>query len=199
MIHVTPIPSTIELDTPAFTLGVTNTAGASTAAVSANSTLLAFDATLPDAITYGQSGAVGSATVASRRDHAHAMAAADTVTAASAAEVETATSTTVFVSPGTTKYHPGVAKCWGSISSDGSLSQGYNCSSGKDSTGVYTVTIGDDFDTTTYARLAAMREPVPYVCTTSNVAVGSYKVRGYNTTDQSAIDIDFGTVAFGNQ
>lgn len=74
-IQITPIPRLTVLTVPAFTLGTTNAAGDALTAVASNSTLLAFDATLPDAITYGQSGATGSATVASRRDHAHAMAA----------------------------------------------------------------------------------------------------------------------------
>ena len=74
-IHVTPIPKLTTLTTPAFTLGTVNTAGSAITAVASDSTLLAFDATVPDAITFGQSGAAGSATVASRRDHAHAMAA----------------------------------------------------------------------------------------------------------------------------
>jgi len=74
-IHVTPIPKLTVLTVPAFTLGTANAAGAAVTSIASNSTLLAFDATLPDAITYGQSGAVGAAAVASRRDHAHAMAA----------------------------------------------------------------------------------------------------------------------------
>jgi|TARA_R110002020_G_scaffold54812_2_gene152523 hypothetical protein len=73
-INVTPIPRLIDLAVPAFTLGTTNAAGDAETAVASNSTLLAFDATLPDAITFGQSGSAGSAVVTSRRDHAHAMA-----------------------------------------------------------------------------------------------------------------------------
>jgi len=61
------------LAAPSLTLGTSNSAGGAATAFATNSTILAFDATLPDAITFGQSGAVGSATVASRRDHAHAM------------------------------------------------------------------------------------------------------------------------------
>jgi hypothetical protein len=72
-IVVTPIPRLIDLAVPAFTLGTANAAGAAETAVASNSTLLAFDAVVPDAITFGQSGDVGSAVVASRRDHAHAM------------------------------------------------------------------------------------------------------------------------------
>jgi len=68
-IVITPIPSTIDLTAPAFQLGVTNTAGAAVTAVASNSTLLAFDASNPAAVA--ASAAVGSATVAARRDHAH--------------------------------------------------------------------------------------------------------------------------------
>jgi len=73
-IQVTPIPRLTNLTTPAFTLGTVNTAGSAITGVASDSTLLTFDGTLPDAITFGQSGATGSATVASRRDHSHAMA-----------------------------------------------------------------------------------------------------------------------------
>jgi uncharacterized protein YcfJ len=77
-INVTPIPRLIDLAAPAFSLGTANAAGSAVTAVSSNSTLLAFDTTLPDAITYGQSGAVGSSTTAARRSHVHAMAAEPT-------------------------------------------------------------------------------------------------------------------------
>ena len=72
-IYVTPIPRLIDLAAPAFTLGTANAAGSAETAVASDSTLLVFDTTVPDAITFGQSGAAGSATVAARRDHAHAM------------------------------------------------------------------------------------------------------------------------------
>ena len=72
-IIVTPIPSTIELAEPAFSMGLVNTAGAATTAISSNSTILLFDTTVPDALTFSQSGATGSASTAARRDHAHAM------------------------------------------------------------------------------------------------------------------------------
>ena len=67
-IVITPIPSTIELAAPAFQLGTTNTAGAAVTAVASNSTLLSFDTTVPSS---PGTVAVGSATVASRRDHVH--------------------------------------------------------------------------------------------------------------------------------
>lgn len=74
-IQVTPIPRLTVLTVPAFTLGSANAAGSATTAIASDSTLLAFDGTLPDAITFGQSGAAGVAAVTSRRDHAHAMVA----------------------------------------------------------------------------------------------------------------------------
>jgi len=73
-IHVTPIPKTVALTTPAFTLGTANAAGAALTAVASNSTLAAFDATVPTTIAYGASAAAGSAAVAGRRDHTHGMA-----------------------------------------------------------------------------------------------------------------------------
>tara|TARA_R110000787_G_scaffold135488_1_gene247779 strand:+ start:752 stop:1291 length:540 start_codon:yes stop_codon:yes gene_type:complete len=79
-INVTPIPKLTAMAAPTFTLGTANAAGDALTAVASNSTLLAFDATLPDAITFSQSGSVGVATVSSRRDHAHAMAAEPAVT-----------------------------------------------------------------------------------------------------------------------
>lgn len=68
-IVITPIPSTIELAAPAFQLGTTNIAGGAVTAVASNSTLLTFDASNPSAVAASPS--VGTATVSSRRDHAH--------------------------------------------------------------------------------------------------------------------------------
>jgi len=42
-IHVTPIPSTIDLTTPAFVLGETNTAGAQATAIASDSGLALFN------------------------------------------------------------------------------------------------------------------------------------------------------------
>jgi len=67
-IQVTPIPRLTVLAVPAFELGVANTAGTAISAVASDATLLAFDTTLPAAVGVS---AVGSATVAPRRDHVH--------------------------------------------------------------------------------------------------------------------------------
>ena len=69
-IHVTPIPRLTALTTPAFTLGTANAAGDALTAVPSNSTLLAFDVTIPE--TTSTSSTVGSAVTAARRDHVHA-------------------------------------------------------------------------------------------------------------------------------
>tara|TARA_R110002110_G_scaffold408150_1_gene629550 strand:- start:536 stop:1255 length:720 start_codon:yes stop_codon:yes gene_type:complete len=69
-IHVTPIPRLIDLAVPAFTLGTSNAAGSAATAVASDSTLLAFDATVPTTIATA-SAAAGSATVTARRDHVH--------------------------------------------------------------------------------------------------------------------------------
>lgn len=68
-IHVTPIPRLTSLTTPAFTLGTANAAGSALTSIASDSTLLAFDTTLPAQVG---TAAVGSATTAPRRDHVHA-------------------------------------------------------------------------------------------------------------------------------
>ena len=58
--------------TPALVLGTANTPGAAGTFIRTDDTLLVFDATTPAAVAYV--GAAGAATVAPRRDHAHAVA-----------------------------------------------------------------------------------------------------------------------------
>jgi hypothetical protein len=72
-IQVTPIPRLTVLTAPAFTLGTANTAGSAVTAVASDSTLAAFDATVPTTIAYGASAAAGSVALASHRDHTHGM------------------------------------------------------------------------------------------------------------------------------
>ena len=68
-INVTPIPRLTTLTTPAFTLGTANAAGDAITAVASNSTLLAYDTTVP-AETAAIS-AVGDSGTAARRNHVH--------------------------------------------------------------------------------------------------------------------------------
>jgi len=67
-IQVTPIPRLTSFAAPALTLGTTNAAGTADTTIATDSTILAFDTTLPAAVG---TAAVGSATVAPRRDHVH--------------------------------------------------------------------------------------------------------------------------------
>ena len=148
-INVTPIPSLIDLGVPAFTLGTSNAAGSAETAVASNSTLLAFDATVPTTIAYSATAAAGSAVVTARRDHTHGMAAEPTPTVASVAEMEAASSTSVFVTPGRTQNHPGITKAW-CHGTDGNLVSSYNVSGiANDSAGINTYTIATDFSATT--------------------------------------------------
>jgi len=148
-IQVTPIPRLTVLAVPAFTLGTSNAAGSATTAVSSDSTLLAFDGTDPDAITFGQSAVVGVATVASRRDHAHAMA--TETTGATQVQMEAETDVDAFVPPDLVKYSPGVAKVWFKHVHFTTVPASYNVTSvANNSTGVYTVTIANDMSSVNY-------------------------------------------------
>lgn len=77
------------------------------------------------------------------------------LSAASQAEMEAATSNTVAATPGTTQYHPGVAKFWGKWNDAGSLLASYNITSITDTAvGDHTVNIGTDFSSGNYAVVA---------------------------------------------
>ena len=134
--------------TPSLTLGTANAAGSLASAIRSDSTLLTFDAVLPDAITFGQSGDVGTATVASRRDHAHGMASETAIPTASEAEMVAASSTSVYVTPGRQQYHPGSGKAWchwETVTSTSILSQ-YGVDSLTDGgTGITTINFTTDF------------------------------------------------------
>ena len=168
-IQVTPIPRLTTLTTPAFTLGTANAAGDALTAVASNSTLLAFDTTLPAATG---TAAVGSATTATRRDHVHASNIAATQT-----EQEAGSSTTVFVSPGRQQFHQSAAKVWCYINTDGTLRAGnYGVSSVTDTaTGSRTINFATAFDTADQYVVAHCL----------NNALGYIQVSSYNTDAQA--------------
>jgi len=125
-INVTPIPRLIDLAAPAFTLGTANAAGSAVTAVASDATLLAFDALAVDAITFGQTGSVGTATVAPRRDHVHAME--SVTTASSSAKAWSRTG------------------AWPGSGSNFTISDSYNVDSIADNgTGLFTHTWTTDF------------------------------------------------------
>lgn len=68
--------------TPAVVLGTAAAAGSATSYVATDATIVAFDATVPATQAMGDSAAAGSAVVAARRDHKHAMPALGTTAAA---------------------------------------------------------------------------------------------------------------------
>ncbi len=64
--------------TPAVNLGTAAAAGSIDEAIRRDSTVVAFDATAPSTQAFGDSAVVGTAAVAARRDHKHAMPATPT-------------------------------------------------------------------------------------------------------------------------
>jgi hypothetical protein len=198
-INVTPIPRLLDLAAPAFTLGTANAAGSAQTAVASDSTLLAFDTTLPDAITFGQSGAVGTSETAARRSHAHAMAAEPVAAAATQAEQEAGTSTTVFVTPGRQQYHESTVKVWGTAGDTGVIaSPSYNVASfGKNSTGNYTITFDVDFSDNDQGIGITMKDQTGEI-TTASPATGTIIVKTHDDGGTLA-DRAFSWVFSGDQ
>ncbi len=64
--------------TPSVALGTAAVAGSSSDAVRTDSTIVAFDATVPSTQAFGDTASAGVAAVAARRDHKHAMPATPT-------------------------------------------------------------------------------------------------------------------------
>lgn len=72
--HAMPtIPAAAAGGTPSVVLGTAAAAGSATTFLRDDDTILAFDVTAPSTQAFGDSAAVGTATVAARRDHKHAM------------------------------------------------------------------------------------------------------------------------------
>lgn len=74
-IHVTPIPKLTVYATPTNTFSTTAAAGSENSSIRSDAALAVFNTSVPDAITFGQSGGAGVVNFASRIDHLHAMAA----------------------------------------------------------------------------------------------------------------------------
>jgi hypothetical protein len=160
------------LAAPALTLGTANSAGSASTALATDSTILAFDTTVPAATG---TAATGSATTAPRRDHVHASTVAATVV-----EMEAASSNTVFATPGRTQNHPGVAKVWLDHENTTTISASYNVDSvATSSTGLYVVTIGTDMSSTNYCVVAnstGAATDFRFVQVEYSMAVGSFQL-----------------------
>jgi hypothetical protein len=61
----------VSFATPAIVLGTAASAGAASTVIRSDSTIIAFDATVPTTIAFGDAAATGSAAVAAHRDHRH--------------------------------------------------------------------------------------------------------------------------------
>jgi hypothetical protein len=81
---------------------------------------------------------------------------AGSVAAASQAQMESASATDVYVSPGRTQYHPGMAKAWalwnGATTGTNAPTAGYGVSTiERVGTGIYNITFSTAFSSTSYA------------------------------------------------
>jgi hypothetical protein len=63
--------ATVAYATPAIVLGTAAAAGAAASVIRSDSTIVAFDATVPTTIAFSDAAATGSAAIAARRDHRH--------------------------------------------------------------------------------------------------------------------------------
>ena len=121
-INVTPIPRLTALSAPAFTLGTTNAAGDALTAVASNSTILTYDATVPEPVG---TAAAGDTVTAARRNHVHA---------------------------GGDPLTSGLVKVWLNMTATAAINSSFNVASTvKNSSGNFTITIATDFDNATYA------------------------------------------------
>jgi hypothetical protein len=90
--------------TPAIVLGTAAAAGAALTVIRSDSTIAAFDATVPTTQAFSDSAATGSAAFAARRDHLHGMPAAGTtiVTKDEGSTLSSSVTTLDFVGAGVT-------------------------------------------------------------------------------------------------
>jgi len=176
------------LAAPALTLGTANSAGAASTALATDSTILAFDTTVPAATG---TAAVGSATVAPRRDHVHASTVAATV-----AEMEAASSNTVFATPGRTQNHPGVAKAWCQYDNTSTFNTlvTYNCALSDTGVGLCTVAFGDDMSSINYVSQGSNNLDLWYV--SSIPLAASLRVQFKRVSDQALTDSDINEASF---
>ena len=127
------------------------------------------------------------------------------LSAATQAEMETATSNTVAVTPLSTNWHPGVAKCWLVTAGGGtpSITASHNITSITDNgVGLLTVTIATDFSSDQIAAVATARVgagTTPYFVVYNSASGGSGQLKAYDAAG-AAFDVDgYAFAAFGDQ
>ena len=137
------------------------------------------------------------------REESRRLAAAAAVAAAAAtqAEMEAGSSTTVYVSPGRTAFHPGVAKAWAVKTAAGLLeSPSYNITSITDNgVGNATYNFTTAFSTDVYSCVGGLMEIIAGVNILFNtLAAGSCDV-AIRDDANTAVDRRIGVAFYGDQ
>jgi hypothetical protein len=129
--------------------------------------------------------------------------------AATQAEMETATATSdaAFVTPGRTQYHPGVAKAWCNIATDGTISgstsypNSYNIAGiDDDGTGNRDINFDVDFSQVVYTAVGVItvnntQESLNF----HSFGVGDVGLQTFNPNGGAAVDAASGQAFFGDQ
>jgi hypothetical protein len=121
--------------------------------------------------------------------------------AATQAEQETGTTLTRLVTPGRQHFHKSAVKAWGSVSGSGTLAEGYNCTTAKDSTGTYTVTFSTALSTATYTVVVTGSNVGGSGNTLfgyANKATGSFQVISTGASFDTLADSPFDFVVLGD-
>lgn len=190
-----------------ITVGTATTATTATSATTATNLAGGSNGTIPYQSAAGttQMLAAGTAGQLLQTNGAGAptwVTVASGLSAATQAEMETATSNTVAVTPLSTNWHPGVAKCWGRASYDGTtLNASHNVTSITDAgTGQLTVTIATDFSSQYYSVCAvAGADSGARMIGTNNVNVGTFALQSYNDAGTFTDPGSYSWACFGDQ
>lgn len=123
--------------------------------------------------------------------------------AASQAEMEAATSTTVFSTPGRQQFHPGHPKAWGLITPNTTVTASYpsaGTSVSRASAGVYTVTHGITFSSTSVAAIVAgYKSPDVIIAVVDSIPnATTVKIRFFDITGSPADPDKFSYALFGD-
>jgi len=117
--------------------------------------------------------------------------------AATQAEMEAPSSTTVFVVPGRTQYHPGVAKVWVLFHDTNVVDGSYNVASITDTsgTGEYNIVFSTPFSTLNYARVGmSTSDRICFVDDGTAPLVGTLSIEHAIASNYTVIDVG-GTTA----
>jgi hypothetical protein len=121
---------------------------------------------------------------------------------ATKAEMEADSSTTDVVSPRRVRNHPGVAKAWGYINSDGTVIASYGISTSNCRTGLgaYAITLSTAMTNTNYAIITSAAGASTHNFIRSNVSSSSaFVVQTRDSTDGANEDIVWNFMVFGTQ